>query len=498
MEPASPDDAPTLNSDQQGSDQDPSDPQPLREAAWQPHPRPATHPAARVGLLHVLITPAPDRRALLTSLTALSAVRDPRLAVTAVLPEGDHPEELAAHGTWPGRAPRLLAPGELHAPLEGLAPEEGDALFLLRAGAVPPRGWTETLLAHGRPGGRSGQVDQGGTVAAVAAPAWTASEPDRSPTKDLERWSRSDRGARRSWYRLAEDRPRVEAPLLALFEPADLADELEAWWRGECRGSLDLTRRGAGDRRLLVAKDVLVLDHPDDRIPGLRAHLDRDERGGELEELTDPAEVRRRWLELEARLDEGVDVPASLELADLALRRGRREETIHHARTVLRSWPACAEAQLLLARALGGAGQLDAARRLLEQLFDAGPLEPRLRAGAFAALASYWLQRGEPGQARPCLDTALAADPTQPQALYTRARLLLAEGSFDLALADLEAAIRQRPLVPDMWYELGRTRLLAGREVAGRRAIERALSLDPTHEPALDLMERLEPGPKPS
>ena len=49
-----------------------------------------------------------------------------------------------------------------------------------------------------------------------------------------------------------------------------------------------------------------------------------------------------------------------------------------------------------------------------------------------------------------------------------------------------------------MWYELGRTRLLAGREVAGRRAIERALSLDPTHEPALDLMERLEPGPKPS
>ena len=30
------------------------------------------------------------------------------------------------------------------------------------------------------------------------------------------------------------------------------------------------------------------------------------------------------------------------------------------------------------------------------------------------------------------------------------------------------------------------------------RLDERALSLDPTHEPALDLMERLEPGPKPS
>ena len=469
-------------------------------AAWQPHPR----KAARVGLLHVLITPAPDPRALLTSLTALSAVRDPRLVVTAVLPEGTHMDELRAPGAWPGRPPRLLAPEEVGDPLEGFDGTE-EALFLLRAGAVPPRGWTETLLAHGRPGGRSGQVDLGGPVAAVAAPAWTPARSDEPAPELLDRWARDDRGARRSWYRLAEDRPRIDVPLVAILDPLTLADELQAWWRGRCRGSLALGLPGQGDRRLLVAKDLLVLE-PDAQTEAapLRAHMGPGDgtegsgSGAEIEELLDPGEVRRRWIELEQRLDEGPEGSASLELADLALRCGRLEETISQARACLDVWPACAEAHLLLARALGGAGQLDGARRLLEELFDAGPLEPRLRAGAFAALASYWLQRGDPGQARPCLDTALTADPDHPQALYTRARLLLAEGSFELALADLEAAIRQRPLVPDMWYELGRTRLLAGREVAGRRAIERALALEPTHDAALDLLERLEPGPRTS
>ena len=503
----------------------PAPPHDRPDALTPPHPR----PTARVGLLHVLVTPAPDLRTLLTTLTALSAARDPRLVVTAVLPEGGEAaaRRLADPAAWPGRPPRLLpadracdpfgpdpfapdasaadpfAPGSSDTgplvagpdPAAFPTPAPGEPLFLLQAGAIPPRGWTETLLAHGRSGAGPG-LQPGGPVRAVAASAWTSDRADESHAERLEHWARADRAARRSWYRLAEDRLRVQTPLVALLDAGDLRAPLAAWWRGGCRGPLPLGDDLRPDLRLLVAKDLLVFAPEQGGTTATVAAEPDHETAAELETLSDPADVRRRAELLEARLASGTDPRASLRLADLCLRRGRRDETVHHARACLAAWPACAEAQLLLARALGGSGQLDGARALLDRIFEAGPLEPALRAGTFAALASIWLQRGDAVQARPCLDTALAVDPDLPQARYTRARLFLAEGNFDLALADLESALRRRPLVPDMWFELGRARLLAGHEAAGRRALERALELDPRHEAAAGLVERLEPHPR--
>jgi tetratricopeptide (TPR) repeat protein len=440
-------------------------------------------------LLHVLITPPPSLRALLTSLTALSAARDPRLAVTAALPADadlDH-RRLVDPAAWPGRPPRLVRTDEGDDPLAAAELEPGSVVLILKAGAVPPRGWTETLLAHAR--------DAGPRVCAVAAEAWE--RPDSGPlgAVDLRRWTEADRLARRSWYHLHEDRPQSQAPLLALLRPAERRRELSAWWRDGCLRELHLADPDDSTARLLVAKDLRVLD-TEPQAPHLRASLGRfvPERGEAYP--TELAEVRRRRRELRAFVSEAPAPAASLELAHLALATGDRDEAAVQARVCLDSWPDCAEAKLLLARSLTGDGHLAGAQRLLEELLDSGPLEPFVRAGIFATLASYWLHRGDPRQAQPCVDTALAIDSQHPVARYARARLLLAVGAFDRALADLEATTRRVPLVPDMWYELGRTRLLAGRELAGRQALARALELDPEHDRAGALLDRLDPLPE--
>ncbi|MDF1800720.1 MAG: tetratricopeptide repeat protein [Planctomycetota bacterium] len=463
-------------------------------AIAQPHPR----RAARVGLLHVLISPARDRRELLTTLTALSAARDPRLVILAALPDDAQPGAYAIpdQSAWPGRAPRLVRTADLDDPFDGTELGPDSVVFLLRAGAVPPRGWCETLLAHARPPGIPGSPAIGGEVRAVAAESWVPLDPNESPALALQRWSEDDRAARRSWYRIAEDRPQLEAPLIALFHPAELRGELASWWRSGCTRDVRLALEAHPTARHLVAKDLLVFGPPEHATsPPLRAALasfstERDFNYPERRE-----DVTERQLRLEARFEFGPDPAAALELAHLALATGQRAAAIAHARACLDHWPACAEAQLLLARGLKGSGQLDAARRMLEGLFDAGPLEPGLRASIFATLANYWLQRGDPDQARPCVDSALVIDADHPVARYAHARLMLACGAFEKALEDLEATVRRVPLVPDMWYELGRTRLLAGLEASGRSALRRALELAPNHEGALVLLERLDPAP---
>ena len=424
--------------------------------------------------LHVWVTPTHDARALYGSLAALSTVREPRLEVTAASPPGGAPPIAL------DRRFRFTTshPGELPEALNGLGADS--VLFVLRAGALPPRGWLETLLAHGKTTG----------AGAVGALAW-APNPARSPEDELARWEREERISRQGHYRVVEDRGEVETPLLAIFRPVALLSELEAFWRRGCATSLCLPSQNADGRppRLLVAKDLAAWLPPD--LPNLCAKV-----SGRLPIRREPKDVDEAndyRAELVAAQLEGANPEIQLRLAELELSRGDRASATRHARACLESWPECAEAKLLVARALTGEDRLEAARAVVEKLFHAGPLRPNDRAGLFACLASIWLRAGDPGQAQPCLDVALSIAPDHPVARYGQARIALAAGRFGEALEHLELCTRRVPLSPDMHFELGRARVLAGLTESGRRSLEYALDLCPDYHQASALLERLDP-----
>ena len=434
-----------------------------------PYPSSLDSTALKSAQLHVLIPPGARSRDLCTTLAALGASKDPRLSITACTPRdwSETPQDIRL--SLLDSSCTLLDGESLRDPTHVLELNEGSVLFLLQAGAIPPRGWLETMLGHGRlePGAR-----------AIAA---------TGETSELGIWADAAERARRSWYRLAEDRSRVETPLLALFRPTDCARELREWWRSGAHGSLRLPIGG----RLLLAKDLLVRapQSGSGSSPSIQACL-RDSRinpNRRTDSLEDAD--RQRMLLLEA-LEDGPHPEASLYLTRLALGRGHRAEAAGHARACLGSWPKSSEAKLLLARSLIGQNRIDGALAILEDLQQSGPMTADLHGGLFACLGSIWLRKSDPQQARPCIDEALALEPENVVALYGRARLSLALGEFDLALVDLLAITRLSPLNPDPWFELGRAHVLAGEYDAGRVALLHLLDLAPEHEAARALLER--------
>ncbi len=454
---------------------------------------PTSHPlsagqTADVKLLHVLIPPATRSRDLLTTIAALGAARDPRLHITTCAPGDWHNIPESIRRSVVNKNTTVHEDGSFNDPASSLDLARAGVLFIVQAGAIPPRGWLETLLAHGR------------LVSGARAVAATPHASIDGTLEDLNRWEASNKRAHRSWYRLFEDRANVDTPLLALFNPSDCAKQLRDWWQSGAHGSLRLPAGG----RLLLAKDIQVLSPPQAMAgrrliqpsPSIQSCMrdPRIEPDSVSDDLEDVNAQRARLLE---RLEDGPHPEASLYLTRLSLATGRRAEAVGHARACLDSWPNCSEAQLLLARALTGEGRIDAALSILEDLQQSGPMNNELHGGLFACLGSIWLRKGEPHQAIPCIAEALALEPKNPVALYARARIHLAHGRFEDALADLLATTREVPLIPDAWFELGRTHILAGDYQEGRVALLHLLSLDPEHDAARGLLERTDPDIRP-
>jgi tetratricopeptide (TPR) repeat protein len=435
--------------------------------------------------LHVLIPPTKRSRDLLTTLAALRAGRDPRLCITTNAPSDwqSTPESIRREFVDANTVVREFRP--LDDPVSELKLAEEDVLFLVQAGAIPPRGWIESLLAHGRliPGAR-----------AIAA---TSHSIEEYSAEGLVRWSADHEYAKRNWYRLSEDRANVDTPMLALFEPNQSREELREWWRSGGADSLRLPTPG----RLIQAKDIRVLC-PASPTEGRTAPPNfnvciRDKLIEPDVFTADLGENRAQRQKLLRVLEDGPHPEASLYLARLCLATGERSEAGSHARACLDSWPNCTAAQLLLARALIGDNRIDAALAILESLQQSGPLDRSLQGELFACLGSVWLRKGEPLQARPCIEEALLLEPSNLVALYGRARLHLALGSFEEALEDLLTTTRAAPLAPSAWFELGRTQILIGDYQAGRNALLHLLDLDPGHDSARALLERTDPDIRP-
>lgn len=423
--------------------------------------------------LHVFVTPTGDVRALLSSLAALAVSREPRLEVTAVCPPGG-----LQSWTFDRRFRILDEAANANDQIAQLNLGPADMLVFLRAGCLVPRGWVASLLVR----------SQATAARGIAALAW-APRPSAPPETELLGWEAEAHNAQLHHCHHCEDRAEVETPLLAITRPDLVVEALTEFWAAGCTTSLNLRNAAESAPRLIVAKDLLVWQ--DELTPPLLATV-----AGEFgESKTYMPRTVEEAAALEVRLLavlERVNQPElHIRLAEIAISRGDRKAATRHARACLETWPDHAAAQLIIARALISEDRLVAARKIIETLLSMGPLAPRDRASAFACLASIWLRQGDPAQARPCLEVALAIDSDHPIARYGMARLALAAGRFTEALEHLEHCLASAPLSPDIHFELGRARVLAGQLEPGMQALALALRLRPDHIDAAALLERL-------
>jgi tetratricopeptide (TPR) repeat protein len=198
-------------------------------------------------------------------------------------------------------------------------------------------------------------------------------------------------------------------------------------------------------------------------------------------------------------------------LAGLETSEGRSDAAL----TALRNAEAFADADLgarrLLAKELGALGQVDDAVRLLEAAAEATTdpepvfvlasdclwlkridaadrlfarlLQQRPIAETRVLIGHAYRDAGEYTRARQTLEAALEQDPGARRARYFLATAILADpGSgperLDLAIRELEAAVKIAPEDPLAWDQLGVSLLEAGRQAEALRAAEKAVALE--------------------
>lgn len=142
---------------------------------------------------------------------------------------------------------------------------------------------------------------------------------------------------------------------------------------------------------------------------------------------------------------------------------------LHERRKLRQDLGARAEARAALrARVLLAAGETGAAIAAMKALQQAEPGD----ATRPAFLASFYAQAGDIGAARMYCDTALAADAQDWTTLGLRARLRLAVGEVDAAIADAIASLRLIDAQPALHQLLGEAYARQGAHEAAARALE--------------------------
>jgi tetratricopeptide (TPR) repeat protein len=292
----------------------------------------------------------------------------------------------------------------------------------------------------------------------------------------------------------------VDPPIAALQELARGGD-------APTRRGLDALEQGDADTALTELR-AAVDSRPYDREArrNLAIALAR------LDELEAAEAEYRRLLELDPR-----DAAAHLALGNLLVRRAALDEAVEHFEQAVRLAPdfeqahfnlATAHAQLgRLDEALAGyervleldgsftearlrralvlheAGHVSEAQAALQAIVDAEPANDRAR----VALASLLARRGESDEAQRTLEAGLAAvaDPAAEARLRLElARLLLAGGSAQSALEQLDRASALEPGVLDIAFERGRALLRLGRYRAATEQLGAVSAARPDFLPA--------------
>lgn len=239
---------------------------------------------------------------------------------------------------------------------------------------------------------------------------------------------------------------------------------------------------------------------------------------------------KEQWSQAEAKLAEAVKAcpnnsEARQHYAESLWRRGARREALAQLEEACRLSPHDAELQAKAAELLASLGQLTEARARAEK---AVTMDPKLPA-AFAARARVSWTSGQLREALADYHRALCFAPEDRRLLQDTATLYQAlnepyralatlqsladtygtgdepqplmlqlgdslerTGRFDDAAAQYMAALARGPQSADLFFRLARVEDQLNHAGAAERALERAVAMDPNHQPSREMLNRIQ------
>lgn len=175
-------------------------------------------------------------------------------------------------------------------------------------------------------------------------------------------------------------------------------------------------------------------------------------------------------------------------MANLHLARNDREAAREELQTAADLARLRSSLRIRYADFLAGAGELNEATRLLEELSEQAPgyLPPLLR------LAEFALSGKEFGVAEQRITSVLQSDPTSLRGRELQAQLRLDQGEPQRALVELDQALRLYPKLGQLHYQKARVLLVLEDEVGALESLDEALRHLPNYPEAALLRAELE------
>jgi len=220
----------------------------------------------------------------------------------------------------------------------------------------------------------------------------------------------------------------------------------------------------------------------------------RDEEGTQSPELAQGYQnlatyyiQREREEEGIATMERGIEaVDEKLELTQLLSRYYRSQGDVEKANQILEEAtqldPSDPEPFLVVSNLRGRAGDLKGAFEAAEQALAADPEFPQARLRVAELLIDVGVREKDQAKVeagRQDVEKVLAKDPTNPDALFVRAKFYIASDELDAGIEDLRNAIDVRPEWAQAHFVLGSALLLKGEAQRARAELARSVELQP-------------------
>jgi tetratricopeptide (TPR) repeat protein len=172
---------------------------------------------------------------------------------------------------------------------------------------------------------------------------------------------------------------------------------------------------------------------------------------------------------------DGGSVPASLGVAQVALRRGKPEDALEFVRRPLRINPNDLQANLIAAQAEMARGRMDDAAKYYEVILS---VNPRITV-ANLALAEIRLARGNVQDASRYAKAALQEDPKRPRASVVLGNVAVGQRQYDEAIQHFQRALEVNPREVSAHLGVAHAQWRKGQREPAIRAYRRAIEIVP-------------------
>ena len=207
---------------------------------------------------------------------------------------------------------------------------------------------------------------------------------------------------------------------------------------------------------------------------------------------------RHRSGEAEAVLQEAIKAkPDAIDLiyalAGFYISQGRAAEADRMMEQATQAQPAKPDAWLVLSAYRGRARDLDGALAAAEKAVEVAPDNDTAKLRRAEVLVDIGHRKNDKtvlAQASAAVDAILAKDDGHPEANFVKAKLELAAGHTDAALAALRKTIDRRPDLAQAHFLQASALFMAGDRAGARAAAARALELEPGFLEARQLLAR--------